>query len=72
MIYHQDSGEILATHIISSDKGKLIQNRSHQRDRSKGINELIEIVSEHFTDKVQATGILMNCVIDIHDTFGIS
>ena len=55
VIYHQDSGEILATHMISSDKGKLIQNRSHQRDRSKGINELIEIVSEHFTDKVQAT-----------------
>ena len=28
VIYLQDSGEILATHPISSDKGKLIQNRS--------------------------------------------
>jgi transposase len=55
VIYHLDSGEILATHSISSGKGKLIQNRSHQRDRSKGINELIEIVSEYFTDKAQAT-----------------
>ncbi|MFP5109251.1 IS21 family transposase [Neobacillus sp. C211] len=55
VIYVQESGEILATHCISPDKGKLIQNRSHQRDRSKGIKELIEVVSEHFTNKSQAT-----------------
>lgn len=54
VIYLQDSGEILATHPISPDKGKLIQNRSHQRDRSKGISELIDVVSDYFTDKGQA------------------
>ncbi|WP_424540720.1 Mu transposase domain-containing protein, partial [Sinorhizobium medicae] len=50
VIYLQDSGEILASHPISSEKGKLIQNTSHKRDRSKGINELIEVVSNYFTD----------------------
>lgn len=54
VIYLQDSGEILATHLISSDKGKLIQNTSHRRDRSKGMNELIDVVSDYFTDKEQA------------------
>ncbi|WP_251028036.1 hypothetical protein [Bacillus sp. ISL-77] len=58
VIYVQESGEILATHIISPDKGKLIQNRSHQRDTSKGIKELIEIISEHFTHKAQARAYL--------------
>ena len=55
VIYIQESGEILATHNISPDKGKLIQNRSHQRDKSKGINELIEVISVRFTNKSQAT-----------------
>jgi transposase len=55
VIYVKDSGEILATHYINPDKGKLIQNTSHKRDRSKGIKELIEVISEHFTNKVQST-----------------
>lgn len=54
VIYHSESGEILATHSICLDKGKLIQNRSHQRDQSKGLNEWIEVVSAYFTDKLQA------------------
>ncbi|MBT2724839.1 DDE-type integrase/transposase/recombinase [Bacillus sp. ISL-46] len=58
VIYVQDSGEILATHYINPDKGKLIQNTSHKRDRSKGIKELIEVTSEHFTNKSQATDYL--------------
>lgn len=58
VIYIKESGEILATHPISSDKGKLIQNRSHQRDRSKGIKELIEVISDHFTNKDEAKSYL--------------
>lgn len=51
VIYLQESGEILATHPISREKGKLIQNRSHQRDQSKRIGELIDIVRDSFSDK---------------------
>lgn len=55
VIFVKDSGELLATHYINPDKGKLIQNTSHKRDRSKGIKELIEVISDHFTNKAQAT-----------------
>lgn len=58
VIYLKESGEILATHPISFEKGKLIQNRSHQRDRSKGIQELVEVISDHFTNKDAAKNYL--------------
>lgn len=54
LIYVQDTGEVLATHSICKDKGKLIQNRSHLRDTTKGIDELIDNVSGFFTDQQQA------------------
>lgn len=34
------TGELLAEHTISLEKGKLIKNRNHQRDRSTSLNEL--------------------------------
>src|SRR5699024_8795374 len=34
------TGEILAAHKICTEKGKLIKNRNHSRDRSKTINQL--------------------------------
>lgn len=37
------TGEILAKHSISLEKGKLIKNRNHERDRSKSI----EILKQH-------------------------
>ena len=40
VIRKKPNGEIIAEHHISSEKGKLIQNRNHTRDRSKGIEEL--------------------------------
>ncbi|MCM3730032.1 IS21 family transposase, partial [Neobacillus cucumis] len=39
-----------ASHSISPDKGQLIRNTSHQRDRSKGLKELMEVVGSHFTN----------------------
>jgi hypothetical protein len=50
VIYLQETGEILATHSISLEKGKLILNRSHQRDQSNRINELIYLTSNSFGD----------------------
>ncbi|MGD7007311.1 IS21 family transposase [Metabacillus sp. 84] len=54
IIREQVEGEILAEHEISLEKGKLIQNRSHTRDRSKGINELKQGLISYFTDQRQA------------------
>jgi transposase len=50
IIFVKETGEILAVHSISLDKGQLIRNTSHQRDRSKGLTELQESISSHFTD----------------------
>jgi hypothetical protein len=44
IIYVKETGEVLASHSISPDKGQLIRNTSHQRDRSKGLKELMETV----------------------------
>jgi len=54
IIYVKETGEILAAHSISQDKGQLIRNTSHRRDRSKGLAELQESVSSHFTDPEMA------------------
>jgi hypothetical protein len=51
VIFLQETGEILATHSISLEKGKLILNRSHQRDQSNRIKELIDLVSNSFSDR---------------------
>lgn len=50
IIYVNETGEVLASHSISTDKGQLIRNTSHQRDRSKGLKELMETVGSHFTN----------------------
>lgn len=50
LIIRQDKaqGPILAQHQISQEKGKLIQDRNHRRDRSKGITEWLQAISEEF------------------------
>ena len=54
IIRKQSNGEVLAEHQISSEKGKLIQNRNHTRDRSKGIEELKKNVISHFEEQEDA------------------
>lgn len=54
IIRKQTNGEVLAEHQISGEKGKLIQNRSHTRDRSKGIEELRKSVISHFEEQEDA------------------
>lgn len=48
------NGEIIAKHPISTQKGQLIQDRNHRRDRSKGIDAYIETVSTYFQNTDQA------------------
>ena len=54
VIRKEVNGEIIAEHIISSEKGKLIQNRHHTRDRSKGIEELKQRLISNFEDQTKA------------------
>ncbi|WP_139194439.1 IS21 family transposase [Bacillus sp. MUM 13] len=51
IILTQPVGEILAEHKISAEKGRLIKNRNHTRDRSKGIEELKHSVISSFESK---------------------
>jgi transposase len=51
LIICSPEGEILAKHQISKEKGKLIQNRKHQRDRTKGIDALIDNVASYFENE---------------------
>jgi transposase len=48
VIRKQLDGDVIAEHSLSSEKGKLIQNRNHTRDRSKGIEEFKQLLISHF------------------------
>ncbi|MFT8323456.1 MAG: hypothetical protein ABF649_21580 [Bacillus sp. (in: firmicutes)] len=54
IIRKQLDGERIAEHPISNEKGKLIKNRSHSRDRSKGINEMKQTILTHFEKQKDA------------------
>ncbi|KIO68310.1 hypothetical protein B4065_1659 [Caldibacillus thermoamylovorans] len=49
-IYASENGLLIAKHKISNRKGQLIQDRQHTRDRSKGIDTLLETVASYFED----------------------
>jgi len=51
LIRKQREGEIIAEHQISTEKGKLIKNRNHTRDRSKGIDEFKKRVISSFEEQ---------------------
>ncbi|MFZ3580279.1 hypothetical protein [Virgibacillus sp. DJP39] len=50
-IIDTETGEIIGTHEISNQKGLLIQERAHKRDRSKGIPAYIESTADKFENK---------------------
>jgi len=58
VIRKETDGDIIANHLISAERGKLIQATQHVRDRSKGIPAFIATVSETFEDKKAATAFL--------------
>ncbi|MFT9427958.1 MAG: IS21 family transposase [Sporolactobacillus sp.] len=54
VIREQPGVEPIAEHPVCHEKGKLIQNRQHTRDRSKGIQAYIETVATVFSDSETA------------------
>jgi len=50
LIFKTANGPEIAKHKIYHGKGKLIQDRQHTRDRSKGINEYITSVANKFSN----------------------
>jgi transposase len=54
LIICNPDGEILAKHPLCFEKGKLIQDRKHTRDRTKGIDAFIDTVVSYFADEEQA------------------
>ena len=48
------NGKQLGHHKISTEKGKLIQDTKHKRDRTKGIDKFIETVIAYFDDQETA------------------
>ena len=58
VIRREVNGEVIAEHLISSEKGKLIQNRHHTRDRSKGVEELKHRLISYFGNQTQAAAYL--------------
>lgn len=48
-IFNELTGEIITKHTISLEKGQLIKNQNHSRDRSKTINQLKRSVLALFT-----------------------
>lgn len=53
-----ESEQEIARHRISQQKGKLIQNNNHKRDRSKGIDAYLHHVASLFPDPAEATTFL--------------
>jgi hypothetical protein len=51
-------GDIIAKHECSTDKGKLIQNRHHIRDRSQGLGELEQQLNSRFQHPPKAAAYL--------------
>ena len=54
LIIHNNDKQEIARHQISNIKGKLISNNNHYRDGSIKIRELMELVSENFSDHQKA------------------
>lgn len=51
IIFDPETGEILGDHALSKEKGQLIQDKQHLRDRSKGIPEMMAAAIKRFEDQ---------------------
>lgn len=54
VIFEPGTGKVLGTHLISKEKGQLIQDRQHLRDWSRGIPEMMTTTIEKFEDVAAA------------------
>lgn len=57
-IYNSDTSKVIGEHKISHEKGILIQDRAHTRDRSKGISEYKQTIANKFSDHLLASQFL--------------
>lgn len=55
-----NDGEVLARHELSTEKGLLIKNKNHQRDRSKGIQAFKETVVRQFRNTTLVSTYIQN------------
>lgn len=60
MIKRNSDGEVLARHRLGLGKGKLIKNRNHWRDRSKGIQAYKKTVIRQFKNTELVTTYIHN------------
>lgn len=58
LVYASKHGPLIAKHRLCQEKGKLIRDRQHTRDRSKGIDAFIHTVAGHFTNEDEAAAFL--------------
>lgn len=65
LVIDSSSGEILAEHTICTEKGKLVKNRNHSRDRSTSLEQLKQKVINLFAHDEAASYIGTIC-----DTYG--
>ena len=54
LIREEKESPVIAKHLISLEKGKLVQETSHKRDRSKGISAYQKSLSSKFKDREKA------------------
>ncbi|WP_242057294.1 Mu transposase domain-containing protein [Guptibacillus hwajinpoensis] len=54
LIYHRETGELLAKHQIPDGRGRLMKDRQHARDRTKGIDAFIDNVAKRFEETTMA------------------
>ncbi|MCA0172975.1 IS21 family transposase [Bacillus sp. RAR_GA_16] len=54
LIYHRETGELLAKHQIPDGRGRLMKDRQHTRDRTKGIDAFIDNVANRFEETTMA------------------
>ncbi len=64
VIKDQETGEEVARHTLSHEKGKLIKNNNHHRDRFLGIDKYIDSVASHFPEPSQAKAYLENIRVE--------
>lgn len=60
IIRTSNDGDVLARHELSTEKGQLIKNKDHQRDRSKGIQAFKETVIRQFQNTKLASTYILN------------
>lgn len=61
-------GDVLARHVLSLEKGRLIKNKNHQRDRSKGIEAFKETVIRQFKN-AQLASMYINQLSDLYPRY---